>query len=70
MQGDLCAAGFVINKEKSMWVPTQTIERLGIIWDAKSGLISIRQKRVDKTTLLYWRVRLEILANLPENCRA
>jgi hypothetical protein len=45
MQGDLCAAGFVINEEKSIWVPTQTIEWLGIIWDAKSGLISIRQKR-------------------------
>jgi len=52
MQGDLHAAGFIVNQEKSIWEPTQNIEWLGIIWDVKGGFISIGEKRIDKAKRL------------------
>ena len=67
MQGDLCAVGFVINEDKSIWVPTQSIEWLGTIWDTNSEEISIRQKRVDKAKLLIEN-GYKILADLLDSC--
>ena len=52
MQGDLFAAGFVVNQEKSVWEPTQNLEWLGINWDAKGGVISVREKRIVKAKRL------------------
>ena len=52
MYGDLCAAGFVVNKEKSLWEPTQCLEWLGLVWNAKEGNLMIKQKRVDKALIL------------------
>jgi len=48
MKGDLCAAGFVINEEKSTWEPSHIIEWLGIVWNCELGSISIKEERVSK----------------------
>ena len=47
IKGDLEAAGFVVNKEKSIWEPTQCIEWLGLIWDTKTGTLSIPDRRIE-----------------------
>ena len=48
MTGDLCACGFVVNEQKSNWIPVQKIDWLGVTWDCEHGTISIKQSRVDK----------------------
>ncbi|MEM9400707.1 MAG: reverse transcriptase domain-containing protein [Verrucomicrobiota bacterium] len=42
MKGDLEAAGFVINHEKSSWTPVQEITWLGIVWNGSAGTIAVR----------------------------
>ena len=41
------AAGFVVNNEKSIWVPSYNIIWLGIEYDSAMGRFSISEKRVD-----------------------
>ena len=50
MKGDLVAAGFVVNDEKSTWPPVQEIIWLGIVWDGRSGSIAIKPSRIAKAT--------------------
>ena len=46
----LWAAGFVINREKRIWVPVQKPEWLGITWDCEHGTIPIKESNIDKAT--------------------
>ena len=50
VSGDLYNAGFVINKEKSVWEPTQLLHWLGITWNSALGTLKIVEKRIVKIT--------------------
>ncbi|CAH3199212.1 unnamed protein product, partial [Porites evermanni] len=43
-------AGFVTNEDKSMWIPRQKLDWLGITWDSARGTIEIVDRRVAKIT--------------------
>ena len=47
---DLFKAGFVTNEDKSVWIPSQRLDWLGITWDSASGTIEIVDRRVTKIT--------------------
>ena len=47
---DLFKAGFVTNEDKSVWIPSQRLDWLGITWDSASGTIEIVDRRVAKIT--------------------
>ena len=44
--GDLVASGFVINQEKSIWCPVQSIVWLGIVWNFEHGTIAITDAKL------------------------
>ena len=46
--GDLVASGFVINQEKSIWCPVQSIVWLGIVWNFENGTIAVTDARIRK----------------------
>ena len=48
VRSDLANAGVVANEEKSIWVPTQVLEWLGIVWDLSRGRIFIPHRRIVK----------------------
>ena len=45
---DLLKAGLVYNIEKINWDPTTRIEWLGMIWDTKTGILQVLDRRIDK----------------------
>ena len=47
-RSDLASAGVVANEEKSIWVPTQVLEWLGIVWGLSRGRIFIPYRRIVK----------------------
>ena len=47
---DLSKAGFVTNEDKSVWLPCQRLDWLGITWDSARGTIEIVDRRVAKIT--------------------
>ena len=46
--GCITRAGFVINREKSVWEPTQLLDWLGITWNSALGTLKIVQRRIVK----------------------
>ena len=46
--GDLVASGFVINQERSIWCPVQSIVWLGIVWNFEHGTIAVTDARIGK----------------------
>ena len=40
--------GLVANYDKSVWVPTQCLEWLGISWDLLNAILTIPQPRIDR----------------------
>ena len=46
--GDLVASGFVLNQEKSIWCPVQSIVWLGIVWNFEHGTIANTDARIGK----------------------
>ena len=50
VSADLYNAGFVINKEKSVWEPTQLLHWLGITWNSAQGTLEIVERRIVKIT--------------------
>ena len=48
VRSDLANAGVVANEEKSICVPTQISEWLGIVWDLSRGHIFIPHRRIVK----------------------
>ena len=48
VRSDLANAGVVAKKEKSIWVPTQIVEWLGIVWDLSRGRIFTPHRRIVK----------------------
>ena len=46
--GDLVASGFVINQEKNIWCPVQSIVWLGIVWNFEHGTIAVTDARIGK----------------------
>ena len=46
--GDLVASGFVINQEKSIWCPVQSVVWLGIVWNFEHGTFAITDARNGK----------------------
>ena len=47
---DLFKAGFVTNEHKSLWIPCQRLDWLGITRDSARGTIEIVDRRVAKIT--------------------
>jgi hypothetical protein len=43
----LLTAGFLINKEKSVFIPVQRFEWLGFIWDLQHGTLKIPDRRIE-----------------------
>lgn len=41
----LLNAGFVINEEKSVWVPIKSITWLGLVWDSVDYVMKIPKKK-------------------------
>ena len=50
VSADLYNAGFVINKEKSVWEPTQLLHWLGVTWNSAQGTLEIVERRIVKIT--------------------
>ena len=48
VRADLTKLGFVINEEKSIWIPVQVITWLGIVFDTAQGFISVTERRIAK----------------------
>ena len=48
LKDDLHEAGFVTNDEKSVWNPSQQLDRLGIRWDSTRGTVEIVDGRIAK----------------------
>ena len=48
VRADLFKAGFVTNEDKSVWIPCQRLDWLGITWDSARGTIEIVDRRVVK----------------------
>ena len=46
IKSDLKRAGFLVNHEKSVWVPTQCLEWLGLLWNTKNGTMQIPERRL------------------------
>ena len=46
--GCITRAGFVINREKSVWEPTQLLDWLGITWNSALGTLKIVERRIVK----------------------
>lgn len=46
VRNSLLKAGFIINEEKSVWVPVQRLEWIGILWDSVQFSISIPDRRI------------------------
>lgn len=42
-------AGFIINTEKSIFIPTQCLEWVGFIWDLSTGCLKIPERRIKNT---------------------
>ena len=49
VRADLSKAGFVTNEDKSVWIPSQRLNWLGITWDSARGTIEV-DRRVAKIT--------------------
>lgn len=47
MQADLKLAGFLVNEEKSIWEPSQSMDWLGFSWDTVQGMLFIPQSKND-----------------------
>ena len=43
---DLQLAGFVVNLEKSVWVPCSVLEWLGYLWNMQSGTVSMPTRKI------------------------
>lgn len=65
VQYDLVCSGFVPKVEKSMWIPCQVIEYLGVVLDCNMGKIYIPEKRVFKIQKTIFKI--EHFMN--QNCR-
>ena len=48
VRSDLVKAGLVANCDKSVWVPVQRLEWLGISWDLFNAILFISQLRIDR----------------------
>ena len=48
LRSDLVKAGLVANCDKSVWVPVQRLEWLGISWDLFNAILFISQLRIDR----------------------
>ena len=48
ISSDLSRAGLLVNDEKCVWQPTQSLTWLGLNWNGDTGTISITSKRIEK----------------------
>ena len=48
ISSDLSRAGLLVNDEKCVWQPTQSLTWLGLNWNGDAGTISITSKRIEK----------------------
>jgi hypothetical protein len=46
VKADLISAGLVPNKEKSVWVPVNKLDWLGLSWDSVEGSMAVSTRRV------------------------
>ena len=52
IQGDMKRSGFMINHEKSIWLPRQERELLGFMIDLKEGAFRVPNHRVENLKFL------------------
>ena len=52
VHSDLISAGFIINEEKSTWIPCQGLVWLGLHWNLADGNLEIPEKRINKVVVL------------------
>ena len=52
VQSDLISSGFIINEEKSTWVPCHSLVWLGLYWNLAEGNLEIPEKRINKVIVL------------------
>ena len=48
IRSDLANASVVANHAKSVWLPNQVLEWLGLLWNLRDGILSIPHARIDK----------------------
>ena len=48
ISSDLSRAGLLVNYEKCVWQPTQSLTWLGFNWNGDTGTIRITSKRIEK----------------------
>ena len=48
VRNGLSSAGFIANDEKSVWAPTQVLDRLGVTWNSILGTLKIVDRRITK----------------------
>ena len=46
IQRDLLQSGLIYNPDKSIWVPCQILEWLGLVWNSRDGCVSISERRI------------------------
>jgi len=46
VRNSLFHAGFVVNEEKSIWVPVQSIEWIGFVWNSLDYRLAVTERRV------------------------
>ena len=58
IQSDLYKAGFLVNQEKSIWIPVQRLEWLGFEWNLSVGYIGIPKHKLENL-----RVKINTIKN-------
>ncbi|KAK2547600.1 hypothetical protein P5673_032380 [Acropora cervicornis] len=48
VKSDLFRVGFVVNTQKSIWAPVQSLRGLGYHWDLKDNLLTVPEDKIDK----------------------
>ena len=49
VKSDLFCAGFVVNTQKSVWAPVQSLRWLGYRLDLKDNLLTVPEEKIDKS---------------------
>ncbi|XP_062621080.1 uncharacterized protein LOC134282689 [Saccostrea cucullata] len=69
VHADIVSSGFVPKAEKSMWVPCQIIEFLGICLNCEQGTIHVPTRRLEKVSDTILKIEYFLSRNLPVKVR-
>ena len=45
VKNDIITSGLVSNKDKSIWIPSQTVEWLGFVWNVRECTVHIPERK-------------------------